>query len=365
MPKKKKPIDPFAPRSEKQIRQQANQTVNPVVAELMRDVDRREQRGAQTIAASTNALASQLGTYEEPTRRSYAESTSRLAGVNDALAERVTGTGTSLSSRLAEMLKGTPNAQTISTGVVDTARGSANAGYATGSADLSELTTRSQSAQDYFRKLPGIGRLTGQQHLRDLRAGSADARADVRAYKAKAYMEQLNKEKDREWDKTLGRVAMSKTQAELAADAAEAAADAAGEAADDRKPNAALSKTYGYIVDSAGNPILVNGKRQPVSKTPPKVKADPTKDPATRRKAFYDYRDKAFKEADRLAKGTKIDTGETKYGKPVYETKMPTYQEAYDRLITIYQPRLVGEWGYHPQAVQTMIRKALAAAGIG
>ena len=56
--------------------------------------------------------------------------------------------------------------------------------------------------------------------------------------------------------------------------AAKARAKATAEAAKAARPNSALSKVYGYVVDSNGNPILKNGQRVPVAKTADTAKAN-------------------------------------------------------------------------------------------
>jgi hypothetical protein len=55
-------------------------------------------------------------------------------------------------------------------------------------------------------------------------------------------------------------------QAGLESEATKAAREAAEEEAKARRPNAELSRLRGYLVDSYGQPILKNGKRQPVAK---------------------------------------------------------------------------------------------------
>jgi hypothetical protein len=142
----------FQPQSPRQLKRRVN-----------RDLQGRLGSGNRAIDAYTNALASHLQPAEGRTHSNYLAAEQQQAAVDQALANRLSGSGQALQQDLASQLGAAGQDQAPAGTVGQIGAGASNAGYASGSANLSQLLSQGAAAQQFAGMLPNLARLQGQQ----------------------------------------------------------------------------------------------------------------------------------------------------------------------------------------------------------
>lgn len=303
--------DPFAATPEPQLRSRVTSDVraqvDPIIAEILKGTDTQ----ASGIEAVTNRYAGSLGRFEEGTRSRYGRSKAELAAVAEGMANRLGASGAAVSSELSGKLAAinAPAAQVagVAGGAAGFARGAANAGFGIDSAALEELISRAAGAEDFAAALPGYARMEGIGRIADLRSASEKDVRELRAKVPGLVAELLGKERDRELDKAIARAGFQQDSAERQSRASAAAAEAA-------QPDASLSNSLGYLVDSNGIPLLdAAGKPIPAGPNAPGRKNAAGAGRGKAVKARTDAEVAAVQTARELArelyKGEKVSTG--------------------------------------------------------
>jgi hypothetical protein len=297
-------VDPYVsiiggmekPMTAQQITAQARGEISPLVAALSQQITGRVAGASHAISGYAGEAARELAQLDfgQP----YTGAEQGQAAVDAALRQSLAGAGSSdaeaLASRLAVL-----NDPTVAAAANDVAANGAangNTQLAQGSAALSNLIANAAAGREYGLKQPGIAKLAGLQQISgvqrqgqsDLAAGTAQlmgqlpglvesmtSRNDARAQSiATARMNQLGRNDDialarsknaadwaRQVSKNQTAVDVAQTRAQAQITLARAKADE--QAARDARPNATLSRTYGYVVDSNGNWIAGhNGRPQ-------------------------------------------------------------------------------------------------------
>jgi hypothetical protein len=320
-------VDPFAPTPDAQLQSKAqamaNAQTSPLLEQLKQAIEARSQSGSNAIGGYTKELGNLFSNVAPQTANIYNQAIQAQSGTNEALANRLGNFGQGLQGEVGNKLAFAGQVgQDIAGQAGQTAQGAANAGFAKGAAETSMLNTHSAAAQTYGAKLPGIAGLTGLQSIKHLQQQLsqefADKAGQISAHAQDLFGQIYNHELDMEWQKVLAKqsgqfksaaaaaaardkaqmmgyrkatlawrkaqdVARNKLTAQSQAETrahhqvtesqGQARINQKGTAA--RRPNAALSAKYGYIVDSNGKPILKNGKRVRVVKTSGKSGGNP------------------------------------------------------------------------------------------
>lgn len=176
-------VDPLAPNPN--IAQDAAAAVRaqtaPVIANIQADYARQQKAGASAIAAGGKSLMDAFAQYAPAEKQAYDQATGQMTSLNTALANRLQGVGSGLQGELAQKLAAinAPGAQqqAVAVGTGAIGAGAANAGFASGAANISDLIARGAAARDYGAKLPGIAARIGATNLRDLAAQTESGRA--------------------------------------------------------------------------------------------------------------------------------------------------------------------------------------------
>jgi len=171
----------LAPTPPKVLRRQVAQSVNAQVAPYLSQINRAERQGASQIGVYSDALARQLAGAVDQTRANYGQAEASQAAVNAALANRLSGAGNQLSNDLAGQLAAAGQSTAPSSAVGAIGSGAANAGFASGSASLSNLLAQGAAAQQYAGQLPNLARMRGLQEQGLFQQQQEKSRADILA----------------------------------------------------------------------------------------------------------------------------------------------------------------------------------------
>jgi hypothetical protein len=325
------PLAPLSGRAlRRQVTQDVQAATQPVTREISKSITSAAEAGARNIGGVSEALARGLAGGPQEQREIYERARTTMQELDRAVAGRLGVGGEAIAGDLEQRLgaAGLPTQEVEALRAAT--RGAAGAGFARGSAETVGLTQQQAGAESYAAKLPGFARLGGLQAIAQRRAQAqqdlTQQLGQVRAAVPGMVSEGMSRGRQLEFEKGIARVGLQSDIAEMgsrerqnAADNAAAAArarqaeagrtqraresergrmaraemsnavaeanaaervrhnrqlerdKAAGrrtKAAAARKPNASLSRAYGYIVDATGNPIKDrNGKRIPVAKT--------------------------------------------------------------------------------------------------
>jgi hypothetical protein len=336
--------NPLAPIPPRQQRAQAAGLVQTLVNSTLRSLDaqfnRELQGGSQAITGYTRQLQNRLAPMAGQTQQRYTDAQNQMGAIDSALAGQLNAAGQS---------------------------GAAAALAGKGSAARQALVAQGSAASDNAAAQPFVAGLQGGNSLRGYTAQLASRRQtaieNLRSQSSTLYGQEVDQLRNLDYQRAVANLGFMGDQAKIGADVAKTRAGYRYKAQQGKQPNASLSKTYGYVVDSNGNPILgANGKRQPVAKSASAANA-PAKAAAKRKQAFFSVRDKTFTEAKRLYKGTTQKTAATGLRPGGTATVQVPYSQAYNNLWSHYGTQLVNQYGYKRSAVDTMIRRALRTAG--
>jgi hypothetical protein len=238
---------------------------------------------AQQINASSQAGAKYMAGLGDQTAASYNTAAATLAGIAGGYSGDLKSTATDAASQIQAQLAGLgAPADSLKTATGETPQpgAMANVLYGLGGAIPGNLlVTSGQAAAAAQRQLPGSTiAYGGQQAAAALQSGQTQAASlgpQILALRAgqprlvQQYLTSIANQMDQQAlaQSLIGSRATSGTVAQQRANAyGQSVTNAAGaRTAAAGRPNSSLSKTYGYIVDSNGQPILgANGKPQPV-----------------------------------------------------------------------------------------------------
>ena len=138
---------------------------SPLLKQLAAQEKLAQDRARGIYAAHSDALASALGTASAPLADIYGRGAASTAGVAEAVANRLQGTGQAEGQSLAAKLAQINSPQTGGADVQQMYQGLSSAGFAANSADLQRMIDEGTAAQGYAAKLPGIGRLAASQQM--------------------------------------------------------------------------------------------------------------------------------------------------------------------------------------------------------
>ena len=268
-----------------QVTSEANAEISPLVAAVEKQIEGQTAAATNAIKGySADAAAKLAGLdYQAP----YTQSESGQAAVDDALRQALAGAGTSdadaLSSRLAVI--NDPSVAAAAKQVADNGAANGTTALASGSAALSNLLANAAAAGSYGNKLPGLAQLAG---LQDIAAAQQQGQSNIgtQTQQLESQLPSIIQNLQSENDSRSSALAsarenqvarqdaiastaannatkLAQTQTSAAAGVQKAKIAANTKATQASRPNASLSKTVGYVVDSNGNWIPgANGKPQ-------------------------------------------------------------------------------------------------------
>lgn len=309
---------PPPPTEFQRAQQQVATTFAPVVSSTAKAFNDRAAQEQAAITGYTSELAKLMGGYGDAAKQAYGAAAASQAAVDAAFAATRAGQGSAAQSELAAKLGSMGVDPATSTRITSSLgsdfAGESKAAAGRGAASLSALLAEGAQAQDYGAKLPGVaglyglnatkqaqGRITSElsqalAQLESQRPGAVQSalaqiqqnRNQVEANRQAAAALGVTKTKTvaaithQQNDDIAARQRLANEQARIAV--ARTNADLArqriglqrkrdqqsldNQIASGKKPNAALSRVYGYMVDSNGQPILnAKGNRIPVKVT--------------------------------------------------------------------------------------------------
>jgi hypothetical protein len=277
------------PVGEGALQQRAQGMVDPLVQSISDRIGARAKAGSSAIGGYASKLAESLAPFQQNETNIWTQAQKSEAATDAALSSAQKGDGNALASELAGKL-GQINAPQTSVDAyansqATTGAGAGNALLARGSASLSDLISHGAASADYASKQPGIARSQGLADIRDLNLASGRDLADqtsqvqqqipgiVAALRSEndqkrtnaanskldifKYLTTRNDFMNATATKSTAALKIAQSNAAAKAKVAEINANVKAKtaAAKDAKPNAALSKSVGYVVDSNGNYI--------------------------------------------------------------------------------------------------------------
>lgn len=314
------------------VEQQAQNLLDPVKQSILDAINGRVAAQQAAITNYAKDLASMMGQYSPDAKADFGNAETGQAAIDAALAQTLSGAGTSgqadLAGKLAQIDADPGTVARITGQAGQNTQGAVGAAAARGASALSQLVGEGANAQDYGDKLPGLAGLYGLQATK-----SAQSQGTTDAANAVAQIEQqlpsvvqtlktdTNQNKQLRFEhgvallqanggvvtptiKALlgGALPVGATRPAAAPKADSTLSKAFGFLVDAggnpilrggkevtlpksstttaKKANAALSKSLGYVVDSSGEPILQGGKKVMLPAQPPKVSATATRDKA-------------------------------------------------------------------------------------
>jgi hypothetical protein len=276
------PADPYAgiinslpqPMTNQQITTQAQGEISPLVAAVTKQITGQTQAATHAIGGYSADAAAKLAALDFAAPYQGAET--GQAAVDSALRQSLAGAGSSDADALASRLAVINDPSVAAAANTLSANGAANGNtqLAQGSAALSNLIANAAAAKDYGLKQPGIQQLAGLQNIAAAeQQGTANIGTQTQQLEQQlpSIIQSLASQNDsRSAALTAARENQIARNDALAATTAKnttavqvAKARAAGQVKVARisaqtkanaasRPNASLSRTVGYVVDSTG-----------------------------------------------------------------------------------------------------------------
>jgi len=188
-----KPVVKAAPKpvvkAPQTIEQQAQGLLDPVKTAILDAINTRVGAEQGAITSYSKDLAGLMGSYAPASRASYGNAEVGQAAVDAATGATLQGQGQAgqaeLAAKLAEINADPGTTARLNTEAGANVTGAVGALAGRGSSSLSDLISRSASAQDYGAKMPGVAGLYGLQATK-----SAQARATTDTANAVSTLEQ-------------------------------------------------------------------------------------------------------------------------------------------------------------------------------
>lgn len=149
------------------VEQQAQGLLDPVKKAILDAINTRVGAEQGAITSYSKDLAGLMGSYAPASRASYGNAEVGLAAVDAATGATLSGQGQAgqaeLAAKLAQISADPGTAARLNSQAGTDVTGAVGAMAGRGSSSLSDLISRSASAQDYGAKLPGVAGLYGLQ----------------------------------------------------------------------------------------------------------------------------------------------------------------------------------------------------------
>jgi hypothetical protein len=362
--------DALAPLSDTQIQTQARNAVTaqtaPILDQIRKMFETRSTNGSAAITGYTKELAADLSQYMDRAKATYGRAETDQAKVNAATSSELHGGGGDVAKALADRLgsAGLDPAMvaSLAADANATGAGSAGAGYAKGSAELSKLIGEGAHAQDYAAKLPGIASTGGLQRLKDFQAGLTDDETtqvgNVTAGVPAAVASLLNSFRNTELQKAIARRSGLLQGQQVKVAAAKTKADA-----NYRTKTLTERQRHDQAQEQAARDRIAAQKQAAADTAAGKAAAAAKTASTGRQKAFYATRDKVFNQAKQLYKGDTSNAAPWESGGSTGTGPATSAEDAYAKLWQQYAVPLIAEQGFKKSALDTMIRRALRSAG--
>lgn len=168
-------LDPYLrPLTPAQIQAQASTAVrsqvDPLIGQITQAIQARSKAGSNAIGAYTGQLQSALAPMAGQTQAAYTGAGTALAGMSQALADRLAAAGQGLTAQTSGALTAAGQDTAPADRATAFGNGAAAASQAGGNADAAALQTQGLAATDYARALPGIAGLGGIQQAGNLQS---------------------------------------------------------------------------------------------------------------------------------------------------------------------------------------------------
>ncbi len=250
--------------------------------------DAKQQNYA--INSYTAAVMQQLAGLAPSIGNDYTTAINSQQGLVDAAANSLKNANPNGSAQALLDAVGAPQSQhdAVSSSLANAFPGAAAVGqYAGGVLPLGSLSSQGLAAETLAKLQPGIEALSGRQSLLSALKNQSDARMQIAAQQPKLAQDWLNsftsnkakqqqltleakalglKTRNQNFNQNLAKAKLTNQQNEFIArqktQIAEFNAKQTTAATKLANPNSSLSAKVGYLVDSSGKAILVNGKRQ-------------------------------------------------------------------------------------------------------
>jgi hypothetical protein len=155
-----------APVDDAHLQADAKAQLDPIIAAITGDINKRASTSTSAIAANAGALAKELGTidYQAPYRTAKTDQANVDAALRASLAgQGGNGLADDLSKRLAMI--DDPAVAATATGLADRGSALGTTELARGSTNLGSLIASAAAAGEYGVKQPGIAKLSGLQDI--------------------------------------------------------------------------------------------------------------------------------------------------------------------------------------------------------
>jgi hypothetical protein len=251
------------PMTNQQITGQARSEISPLVAAVTKQITGQTNAATHAIGGFSGDAAAKLAALDFGAPYQGAEQ--GQAAVDAALQQSLSGAGSSDANALASRLAviNDPTVAAAANTLKGNGAANGNTQLAQGSAALSNLIANAAAAKDYGLKQPGIQQLAGLQDIAAAeQAGTANIGSQTQQLEQQlpSIIQSLASQNDnRSAALTAAREnqlarndAINATAARNTTDVKVAKIKANEQAAASAKPNASLSRTVGYLVDSNG-----------------------------------------------------------------------------------------------------------------
>jgi hypothetical protein len=258
--------------------QEATLHAKQLLAPQYKQADVEAARQNQAIQSYTTAIMQQLAAQAPSMGQPFTQAANAQEGMVNAAAQSLRNVNP--SGDVAALLNavGAPQAQNdqIQGNLNNTFNGGAAVGQYVGSLPIGTLRSQGAAAEALAKLQPGFNALAGRQSLLSALKQQSDARAQIGTQMPKLEQDWLasfqdNKAKQQQlaleaqatglkvqkqgFDQNLAVTKLKQQQDQFLTKVAQTSAKT-------KQPSSSLSRSVGYVVDSTGQPILKNGKRQ-------------------------------------------------------------------------------------------------------
>ena len=269
---------PPAKRPSYTAAQEATLHAKQLLAPQYKQADVEAARQNQAIQSYTTAIMQQLAAQAPSMGQPFTQAANAQEGMVNAAAQSLRNVNP--SGDVAALLNavGAPQTQSdqIQGNLNNTFNGGAAVSQYVGSLPIGTLRSQGAAAEALAKLQPGFNALAGRQSLLSALKQQSDARAQIGTQMPKLEQDWLasfqdNKAKQQQialeaqatglkvqkqgFDQNLAVTKLKQQQDQFLTKVAQTSAKT-------KQPNSSLSRSVGYVVDSTGQPILKNGKRQ-------------------------------------------------------------------------------------------------------
>lgn len=253
------------PMTDAQIQSNAQAQLAPLIKALQDSIGAQSQSGMNAINGYTSNLAQHLAGFQQNAQNIYGGAEQSQAASDAALSQKLSGEGgqqaQDLGAKLASINAPGAVNQAVQ-GATGEAAGAGNALYATGGASLANLIASGAAEQSYASKLPGIAGLAGAQQVGNLQGELAKNLADQTGQLQGKVPDIVNSLEGQRTDLQGKRATLTQDLNQFFSDRGLKKKALAQERRALHLPDSSLSGKVGVVVDKRGNPVLKGGKPQ-------------------------------------------------------------------------------------------------------